>query len=73
MGLSLSLSDSPFFQSEGEAPFPPAAVYINQSRYGHAVGVIITLEDYNDTPLWTRSPVSTVIKQLLSLWLKGLI
>lgn len=39
----------------------------------HAVGVIITLEDYNDTPLWTRSPVSTVIKQLLSLWLKGLI
>lgn len=31
----------------------------------HAVGVIITLEDYNDTTPWTRSPVSTVIKQLL--------
>lgn len=31
----------------------------------HAVGVIITLEDYNDTPPRTRSPVSTVIKQLL--------
>ncbi len=31
----------------------------------HAVGVIITLEDYNDTPPWTRSPVSSVIKQLL--------
>lgn len=39
----------------------------------HAVGVIITLEDYNDTPLWTRSPVSTVIKQLLFLWLKRFI
>lgn len=31
----------------------------------HTVGVIITLEDYNDTPPWTRSPVSVVIKQLL--------
>lgn len=31
----------------------------------HAVGVIITLEDYNDTPPWTRLPVSSVIKQLL--------
>lgn len=31
----------------------------------HAAGVIIALEDYNDTPLWTRSPVSTVIKHLL--------
>lgn len=29
------------------------------------MGVIITLEDFNDTPYWTRSPVSTVIKQLL--------
>jgi len=28
-----------------------------------AVGVIITLENYNDAPPWTRSPVLTVIKQ----------
>lgn len=54
-----------YTEREREAPVPPACVCksLQVRTLRHAVGVIITLEDYNDTPPRTRSPVSTVIKQ----------
>ncbi len=68
-GLSLSLYPRLMFHtvrvrgsiSSSRAPYKSEQV----RTLRHAVGVIITLEDYNDALLWTRSPVSTVIKQLL--------
>lgn len=63
MGFSLARSGSTLREREKLQFLQPVSV--NHCRYGHsdAVGVIITLEDYNDTPPRTRSPVSTVIKQ----------
>lgn len=60
-------SGSCFTQSQGKSSISSSRCLYKSEQVRtlrHAVGVIITLEDYNDTPLWTRSPVSTVIKQL---------